>query len=122
MRAQGTMMDMVYLDYNIAYLAHKKWASLTKIHLDQYGNKDYIKSGPFWPKNNSWGLTRWVKAYVEWTHHYIEQEGLPDIIHAHTYLGAAVAYEIKKILNIPYVVTAHFTGCLLYTSPSPRDS
>lgn len=39
---------------------------------------------------------------------YISNNGLPDLIHAHNcFYAGALAKEIKKIYNIPYMVTEH---------------
>lgn len=42
--------------------------------------------------------------------HYIQQYGFPDLIHAHTYLGAMVAKVVQQSYEIPYIVTEHYTG------------
>jgi len=36
----------------------------------------------------------------------------PHLIHAHTYLGGAVALSLHKKLRIPYLITEHYTGWL----------
>ena len=41
---------------------------------------------------------------------YIEDNGMPDIIHLHIFLAGEIALWIKKTYNIPYVVTEHSTG------------
>lgn len=39
---------------------------------------------------------------------YVEQHGLPDIIHAHSvFMGGCLANKIKSIYQIPYVLTEH---------------
>ena len=41
---------------------------------------------------------------------YIKENGIPDIIHVHTFLAGEIALWIKETYNIPYVVTEHSTG------------
>ena len=53
---------------------------------------------------------KWTTVYVSYIRKYIGQYGAPDIIHAHTYLGAMVAFELQKHHTIPYIVTEHYTG------------
>jgi len=83
---------------------------IQSLHIDRKGNKSIIHSGPFWPKNTQWGLRRWVKAYTSYVLNYIEQYGKPDVIHAHTYLGAMVAAELQKCQLLPFIVTEHYSG------------
>ena len=52
-------------------------------------------------------------------------EGLEDLIWAAEYLGYENPGELQKagveVLRFLLVAIAQATGCLLYTSPSPRD-
>lgn len=41
---------------------------------------------------------------------YVKENGLPDIIHLHSFLDGESAIWIKNNYNIPYVVTEHFSG------------
>lgn len=41
---------------------------------------------------------------------YIEKNGLPDIVHVHSYTAGKFALWLKKNYNISYVVTEHFSG------------
>lgn len=89
----------------------KGWISKkAKIEIDALGNKNYLLTGPFLPKNNPWGLSAWINNFANWVTFYIEKEGVPDIIHAHTYLGAAVAIKIKGRYGVPVLVSEHYTG------------
>ncbi len=103
-------IDLVYADLNIAYLKKGWFDKKEKIEVDLSGNKNYLLTGPFYPKNSSWGLNAWVNNFFSWVEHYIDKEGVPDVIHAHTYLGAAVAVKVKKQYNIPVIVSEHYTG------------
>lgn len=55
-------------------------------------------------------MTKWVRAYAAQIRDYINQYGAPELIHAHTYLGAMVALELQNHIPLPYIVTAHYTG------------
>ncbi len=112
LRNEGLQIDLVYADLNIAYLKEGLISNRTKVTSDDKNNKDYILTSSFWPKNNSIGLRKWVDRYSFWVAFYISQEGTPDVIHAHTYLGAMVAEKVSEQNNIPYIVTEHFTGWL----------
>jgi len=61
-------------------------------------------------KNKS--LTKKFKMYFfkKMFNQYIQENGLPDIIHLHSFLAGDFALYIREIYNIPYVVTEHLTG------------
>ena len=44
-----------------------------------------------------------------------------DLYHAHSFIEKWVFCQDAKVIGVQYFLTAVFTGCLLYTSPSPRD-
>jgi len=44
-----------------------------------------------------------------WTQ-YIKEQGIPDIVHLHSYLAGDFALYIKEKYNIPFVVTEHNSG------------
>ncbi|GAA0083809.1 glycosyltransferase [Clostridium sp. CTA-7] len=61
------------------------------------------------------GVDLWVKQSLKLFHKYIESEGKPDIIHVHSALyGGLVGMNIKKLYNIPYVITEHSSSVLKY--------
>jgi len=41
---------------------------------------------------------------------YVEEKGLPDMVHVQSYWNGDLALWIQKRFGIPYVVTEHFTG------------
>lgn len=115
LRLSGVSIDLIYADLNIAYITNGSWSEREEISFDSLGNMDVILSGPIWPKNQSWGLRHWVNRYhkfVKKTLSKTRNPGYHDIIHAHTYLGGAVANKLKKSLDLPYVITEHYTGWL----------
>lgn len=51
---------------------------------------------------------RWVKRGINLFNRYVEENGMPDILHAHSlFNGGLLAYELSKKYNIPFVVTEH---------------
>jgi L-malate glycosyltransferase len=59
------------------------------------------------------GINFWVKQSLKLFEQYITTEGIPDIIHVHSALyGGLVGKEIKRIYNIPYVITEHSSAVL----------
>ena len=112
MRHHGVHMDLVHNDLNIRYLLNGLWQSQLKIRQDQFGNIDYLKFGPSWPKNNRWGLKMWQKKNLAFIESYFKEFGMPEIVHAHTYLGAILASAMSTRHRIPFVVTTHYTGWL----------
>ena len=69
-------------------------------------------SGPFPPKNIGLFLECWQRVFTRFVDKSINKFGLPDVIHAHTFLGASVAKRIGHSYNIPVVYTEHYSGFL----------
>lgn len=60
------------------------------------------------PKNITINLQRWIKKTYRMVETYIEKNGKPDIIHAHSWqLAGYVCSLIKAKYQIPYVITEH---------------
>jgi len=115
LRKTGLEIDLVYADLNIAYLSKGKLSRQEVLIIDHAGNYDHIVSGPIWPKNQQWGLRHWVQQYADIVESYLDKHRggrSPRLIHSHTYLGGAVALELKRRRSIPYIVTEHYTGWL----------
>lgn len=110
LRRHGQRVDVVYADLNIAYLARRQMSKRQYTHQDITGNNTTTISGPTWPKNTSWGLKQWIKSYAQLISEHISACGRPSLIHAHTYLGGAVAKCIADSHHIPYLITEHYTG------------
>jgi glycosyltransferase involved in cell wall biosynthesis len=56
---------------------------------------------------------RYTKFYKKAIRQYVEQHGLPDLVHVHVTLKAGLlATWIKKTWGVPYVITEHWTGFL----------
>lgn len=57
------------------------------------------------PKVNAFILQLWQKRCANDILNYIEKEGQPDLIQAHSYLAATVASLVQKKIQIPFVYT-----------------
>ncbi|MEL7424697.1 MAG: glycosyltransferase [Bacteroidota bacterium] len=57
-----------------------------------------------------WQRLRWFQSGIK---QYIQQNGTPDLIHAHVAMPAVlVAYWVQLRLSIPYVLSCHSSGFL----------
>lgn len=107
LRGEGLSIDLVYCDMSI-----HNWSNLIKRNktINHTGQcVDIVHSKWFWPRNTWWAMAKWKESYVKEVRAYIDHHGVPDLIHAHTYLGAWVGSAIKSTYNIPLVVTEHYT-------------
>lgn len=59
------------------------------------------------PARYKLGRFFWVYSTLFLFRRYIKNNGLPDLIHAHSYWAGLVAMKIKKKYNIPYILTEH---------------
>jgi glycosyltransferase involved in cell wall biosynthesis len=71
----------------------------------------------FPPKANTFLLRIWINQYVNDILAYIRKEGKPDLIHAHSYLAAAVCAALQEKMIIPFVYTERLSGFILGTIP-----
>lgn len=117
LRKENLQIDLCYADLNWRYLKKAQLFYNKKLRIDGEGNKDFIVSGPFYFKNQSFGLSLWLNAFSNHAIEMISKYGKPDLIHAHTYLGGAVASMIKHRYGIPYIVTEHSTRILSHSLP-----
>ncbi len=101
-------MDVCYCDLSFRYLTRNEWFRQKTIVYQATGN-DTMLTGPFWPRNSSWGFNRYIQCF---TRHVLSRykDQKPDVIHAHTYIGAIVANQLKYVWNTPVILTEHYTG------------
>jgi len=69
------------------------------------------------PKLNGFLINFWAKRSAEIFEKYYKANDFPDIIHAHSFLAAIQANQIRKKLNIPFVYTEHLSSFLTDTVP-----
>lgn len=70
----------------------------------------YILQYPALPKLHK--IRRKIKSllFKKLFKRYVKENGMPDIVHLHSYMNGELAIWVKEKYNIPYVVTEHFSG------------
>lgn len=63
--------------------------------------------GPFFPKRNALTTRLWAQYTAQILYRRSKKERLPQLLHAHTHLGALVAFYLHQKTGIPYVITLH---------------
>lgn len=71
----------------------------------------------FVPKANAFFMRQWIHRYVKDILRYIEKEGKPDLIHAHSYFAAAVCAALQQKVRIPFIYTERLSGFILESIP-----
>lgn len=72
----------------------------------------HIQAGPISHIEKEY-LYDYMPAFTKGMIDFIEQKGIEyDLVHANFWMSAMVASDIKKILQIPFVVTFHALGCI----------
>jgi glycosyltransferase involved in cell wall biosynthesis len=82
-----------------------------------FSEKYYIKNGVLtyliqYPKIVNHRVNEYIKLklFKRLFKKYIKDNGLPELIHLHSFIHGNLALWIKKHYDIPYVVTEHFSG------------
>ena len=109
LRSVGSKLHISHADLNIAYWRTHGWMKRKRISFDSYENCSAIIEGAFWPRNTSVTLDYWISAYANWVIASIDRLQ-PDLLHAHTYLGAAICALVQRKRNLPFIVTLHYSG------------
>ncbi|HTB53351.1 MAG TPA: glycosyltransferase [Ferruginibacter sp.] len=96
---------------NLGYKKMVRQRSFLKV--EEVGNIPVYRIDGFYflspsDTNNKYG---WIKAGVIAFQAYIDQHGIPDVIHAHNAVYAGMlAKRIKELYNVPYIITEHSTA------------
>ncbi len=62
------------------------------------------------PKQYRYNVERWVAKCVRLFGEYVQQHGMPHLVHVHTAAWAAcAALEIKRRYGVPYIITEHLS-------------
>lgn len=69
------------------------------------------------PKRNATWLNMWIKRQVAEVMRYINSAGKPDLLHAQSYLMAAVCAELQNKTGIQFLYTERLSTFLLGTIP-----
>lgn len=72
----------------------------------------------FLPKIHPLLIRLWIKKYIKFIQGYIEKEGRPDVIHAHSYFSGAVAAAIFRKTAIPFIVTERLSSFITDRIPA----
>jgi D-inositol-3-phosphate glycosyltransferase len=67
-------------------------------------------------------LLPYMKAFSRYMIEFIRREGLYDLIHANFWMSGLVATEIKRELDIPFVITFHALGRVRRVYQGKNDS
>jgi glycosyltransferase involved in cell wall biosynthesis len=81
----------------------------------------HVDAGPpsFVPKEK---LLDYMDSFTDNMLQYIRQQGLQyKLVHAHFFMSALVASNIKKVLGVPYVVTFHALGLVRKLHQKEQD-
>ena len=99
----GMDVSILYGDYQYRHLLKKNKRSF------QFESKlaTFRGSGFFVPKVNNWLIEKWAKAHLPLFEDYLKKYGPPELLHAHSYMAGAIAFQIAKQYHIPYVLTEH---------------
>lgn len=83
--------------------------SFGKIYKKEKGVSLYLYKLPIFPKFHGlkFLIRFWISKHL--LKKYIKENGLPDIVHLHTYNSGRLARYLKKKHNINYVVTEHYS-------------
>lgn len=76
----------------------------------------------FPPKGNTFIMKVWVRKYVNDILAYIQKEGKPDLIHAHSYLAASVCASLQAKVKVPFIYTERLSGFVLQKIPKHHYS
>lgn len=79
--------------------------------LDQ-GMPTYRLHGMNWyPRLPVLGRRKWLEGGLKLFEHYVQKNGKPDLLHAHSIFNAGIlAYEIHRQYEIPFCITEHSTA------------
>lgn len=112
LREEGEDARVLYGDYSTKAPLFRR----TSYHIEE-GVPTWRTSQFFVPKTNAFFMRMWINRYVRDVLRYIEQEGKPDVIHAHSYFAAAVCAALQQKVRIPFIYTERLSGFILESIP-----
>lgn len=94
----------------LGYILKQKRVTFTRKKFTENNVSTYSIEYPAIPKLHD--LKRKLKEFLfkKIFKKYIQENGLPDIIHLHSFMNGESAVWIKNKYNIPYVITEHYSG------------
>ena len=76
----------------------------------------------FPPKFNKKMIEWWIGKYVNSILDYFEKEGIPDIIHAQSYMAGMVCAELNRRTKIPFILSERASSFITQNIPSRHAS
>jgi len=76
------------------------------------GVKVIRKSGFAFPKANAYLLRKWAEKQIDLFEQYIEINGKPAVIHAHSFIAGHLGKLLKEISGAPLLLTEHHSDLL----------
>lgn len=106
----GIAAAILYVDFRRrAHFYKKHWKSLffykSKAH--EGGIPTYRINGINLLASYEWNRKLWCRLSLKLFEYYRRENGLPNLIHAHSYFAGYVASLLKEKYNIPYLLTEH---------------
>ncbi|UOO77152.1 glycosyltransferase [Neisseria sp. Dent CA1/247] len=84
-----------------------------RYHLDE-GIPTYLHKSMYFFPHTRLDRLRWLTAGMRLFRRYVRENGLPDILHAHSMNHAGIlAHKIHQTTGIPYVLTEHSSALAL---------
>jgi len=107
----GHHVSVIYTSsYSVLEIAKYKKIVLKSSNFTEKDVETYMVEYPSIPKlytlKDKISLFFFKKKFTQ----YIAKNGLPDIVHLHSFVAGKFALWIKEKYDVPYVVTEHFSG------------
>jgi glycosyltransferase involved in cell wall biosynthesis len=112
LREEGVDARILYADYSTKGPLFKKTTFIIEDEVSTWRTFQF-----FPPKANEFLFRMWITRCVNDIMKYIDKEGKPDLIHAHSYLAASVCAELQHKMSIPFIYTERLSGFILGTIP-----
>ena len=96
----------------------KSWKKKTVLSIKNDAGIKTIRVGipPFLPKLKKLSYKKLTKKCIDLFDDYISKEGVPDIIHSHSFFtGGLIGYELSNKYNIPLFHTEHASSLITNT-------
>ena len=90
----------------------KKKLSLGSDYFNEKGVNTYVFRYLNPPKFSNYSIYKAKNKGIKLFVNYIKTHGIPNVIHVHCYQAGLLAIEIKRLYNIPFVLTEHSSNFL----------
>ena len=69
-----------------------------------------VVAKPYVPKVTGFTIRIWCSQYYDAFERYIKRFGIPEVIHAHSFVAGFAARHISRKCGIPFLLTEHLTS------------